>query len=121
LSSRLHAGGLGKRDQVIHGPLVKGMGPVFHRSNLSGRRDQKVTRKAQRASPKRPQAKMAMGNPARPSAQGLEAAQEPKRRFHAILLVKVLLRISNQQEWNILLVRSDRLSGGVKDLFTEKK
>src|SRR3989442_5372135 len=29
--------------------------------------------------------------------------------------VEGLLRIANQHEWNILLVRPDRLSGGVKD------
>src|SRR5438128_2742102 len=57
---------------------------------------------------------MAMRHPAHGGAQGL-AAQEPKRRFHAKFFVEGLLRIANQHEWNILLVRPDRLSGGVKD------
>src|SRR6266705_243199 len=72
LSSRLHGGALGKRDQLIHGPLVIGMGPVFHRFNPPGRRDQKVARKAEWAS-RKPQAKMAMSHPAYGGAQGLEA------------------------------------------------
>src|SRR5215467_16205786 len=91
------------------------MGPVLHRFDPPGRRDQKVTRKAQRASWKRPQAKMAMRNPARPRAQCLEAVQEPKRRLHAKFFVEDFLRISNQHEWNMLLVRPDRLRRGVKD------
>src|SRR2546428_12921961 len=113
LSSRLHGGALGKRDQLIHGPLVIGMGPVFRRFDLPGRRDQKVAREAQWAA-RKPQAKMAMRHPAHGGAQGLEA-HEPKRRFHAKFFVEGLLRIAHQQEWNILLVRPDRLSGGVKD------
>ena len=44
LSSRPHGGALGKRDQLVHGPLVIGMGPVFRRFDLAGRRDQKVAR-----------------------------------------------------------------------------
>src|SRR5437879_375026 len=113
LSSRLPGGALGKRDQLIHGPLGVGMSPVFRRFDLPGRRDQKVAREAHWASPK-PQAKMAMRDPPHGGAQGL-AAQEPKRRFHAKFFVEGLLRIANQHEWNILLVRPDRLSGGVKD------
>src|SRR2546428_10901244 len=113
LSSRLHGGALGKRDQLIHGPLVIGMGPVFRRFDLPGRRDQKVAWEAQWAS-RKPQAKMAMRHPAHGGAQGLEA-HEPKRRVHAKFFVEVLLRIANQHEWNILLVRPDRLTGGVKD------
>src|SRR5258708_16138444 len=89
------------------------MGPVFRRFDLPGRRDQKVAREAQWAS-RKPQAKMAMRHPAHAGAQGLEA-HEPKRRFHAKFFVEGLLRIANQHEWNILLVRPDRLSGGVKD------
>jgi hypothetical protein len=89
------------------------MSPVFHRFDLPGRRDQKVAREAQRAS-RKPQAKMAMRHPAYAGAQGLEA-HEPKRRFHAKFFVEGLLRIAHQREWNILLVRPDRLSGGVKD------
>src|SRR5258708_17472993 len=89
------------------------MGPVFRRFDLPGRRDQKVAREAQWAS-RKPQAKMAMRHPAHPCAQGLEA-HDPKRRFHAKFFVEGLLRIANQHEWNILLVRPDRLSGGVKD------
>src|SRR5438445_7077823 len=89
------------------------MSPVFRRFDLPGRRDQKVAREAHWASPK-PQAKMAMRDPPHGGAQGL-AAQEPKRRFHAKFFVEGLLRIANQHEWNILLVRPDRLSGGVKD------
>src|SRR5512133_1543984 len=91
------------------------MGTVLCRFDLPGRCDQKVTRKTQWPSRKRPQAKMAMRNPACPSAQGLEAAHEPKRRFHAKFFVEDLLRIANHHEWNILLIRPDRLSGGVKD------
>src|SRR5438874_13842264 len=113
LASRLHGGALGKRDQLIHGPLVIGMGPGLRRFELPGRCDQKVAREARWAS-RKPQAKMAMRHPAHGSAQGLEA-QEPKRRFHAKFFVEGLLRIANQHEWNILLVRPDRLSGGVKD------
>src|SRR5258708_39999765 len=89
------------------------MGPVFRRFDLPGRRDQKVAREAQWAS-RKPQAKMAMRPPANPCDQGLEA-QEPKRRFHAKFFVEGLLRIANQHEWNILLVRPDRLGGGVKN------
>src|SRR5207245_9996092 len=63
---------------------------------------------------RKPQAKMAMRHPAHGGAQGLEA-NEAKRRFHAKFLVDGLLRIANQHEWNILLVRPDRLSGGAKD------
>src|SRR6266481_1916185 len=80
------------------------MGPVFHRFDSPGRRDQKVAREA----------KWAMRHPAHGGAQGHEA-NEAKRRFHAKFLVDGLLRIANQHEWNILLVRPDRLSGGVKD------
>src|SRR5437870_13360429 len=112
-SSHLQGDALGKRDQLIHGPLDIGMGPVLHRFDPSGRRDQKVAREAEWAS-RKPQAKMAMSNPAHGGAQGL-AANEPKRRFHAKFFVEGLLRIANQHEWNILLVRPDRLSGGVKD------
>src|SRR5207302_9468696 len=89
------------------------MGPVFHCFDSPGRRDQKVAREAKWAS-RKPQAKMAMRHPAHGGAQGLEA-NEAKRRFHAKFLVDGLLRIANQHEWNILLVRPDRLSGGVKD------
>src|SRR5262249_57446161 len=71
-----------------------------------------VTRKAQWAS-RKPQAKMAVRHPAHAGAQGFEA-HKPKRRFHAEFAVEGLLRIANQHEWNILLVRPDRLSGGVK-------
>src|SRR5207302_7595293 len=94
LSSRLQGGALRKRDQLIHGPLVIGMGPVFRRFDLPGRRDQKVAREAHWAS-RKPQAKMAMRHPAHGGAQGL-AAQEPKRRFHAKFFVEGLLRIANQ-------------------------
>src|SRR5438552_3269496 len=89
------------------------MGPVFRRFDLPGRRDEKVAREAQWAS-RKPQAKMAMGHPAYGCAQSL-AAHEPKRRFHAKFFVEGLFRIANQHEWNILLVRPDRPSGGVKD------
>jgi len=47
LSSRLLSGALGKSDQLIHGPLVIGMGPVFRRFDLPGRRDQKIARESQ--------------------------------------------------------------------------
>src|SRR2546427_8196915 len=89
------------------------MRPVFHRFDSPGRRDQKVAREAEWAS-RKPQAKMAMRHPAHGGAQGLEA-NEAKRRVHAKFLVDGLLRIANQHEWNLLLVRPDRLSGGVKD------
>src|SRR5438132_9320496 len=113
LSSRLHGGALGKRDQLIHGPLVIGMGPVFRRFDLPGRRDQKVAREAEWAS-RKPQAKMAVSHPAHGGAQGLEA-NKPERRFHAKFFVEGLLRIANEHERNILLVRPNRCSGGVKD------
>src|SRR2546429_9900978 len=89
------------------------MGPVFHGFDAPGRRDQKVAWETERPS-RKPQAKMAMRHPAHRGAQGLEA-NEAKRRFHAKFFVEGLLRIANQHEWNILLVRPDRLSGGVKD------
>src|SRR5713101_6549095 len=57
---------------------------------------------------------MAMRHPAHSGAQGLEA-DEPKRRFHAKFFVEGLLRIANHHEGDILLVRADRLRGGVKD------
>src|SRR5262249_7259324 len=106
-------GALGKRDQIIHGPLVIGMGPVFHRFDLPGRRDQKVAWKAKWTS-RKSQAKMAVRDPAYGGPQGLET-HEAKRRFHAKFFVEGLFRIANHQEWNILLVRPDRLHGGVKD------
>src|SRR5438445_2554937 len=89
------------------------MGPVFRRFDPPGRRDQKVGRQAEWAS-RKPQAKMAMRHPAHGGAQGF-GAYEPKRRFHTKLFVEGLPRIANQHEWNILLVRPDRLGGGVKD------
>src|SRR5207253_10502001 len=98
LPSRLHGGALGKRDQLIHGPLVVGMSPVFRRFDLPGRRDQKVAREAHWASPK-PQAKMAMRDPPHRAAQRL-AAQEPTRRVHAKLFVEGLLRIANTHDAN---------------------
>jgi len=57
---------------------------------------------------------MAVCHPAHAGAQGFEA-HEPKRGFHAKFFLEGLLRIADQDEWNILLVRPDRLSGGVKD------
>src|SRR5438270_11866964 len=57
---------------------------------------------------------MAMRDPPHGGAQGL-ADQEAKRRFDAKFFVEGLLLIANQHEWNILLVRPDRLSGGSKD------
>src|SRR5438552_18879204 len=89
------------------------MGPVFRRFDPPGRRDQKVGRQAEWAS-RKPQAKMAMRHPAHGGAQGF-GAYEPKRRFHAKFFVEGILRIANQHEWNILLVRPDRHGGGVKD------
>src|SRR5262245_9216284 len=114
LDAYTRGGAFGKRDQFIHGPLVVGMGPVLHRFDLPRRRDQKVTRKAQWAS-RKSQAKMAVRHPAHAGAQGFEA-HEPERGFHAKFFVEGLLRIANQHEWNILLVRPDRLSGGVKTI-----
>src|SRR5262249_48561624 len=107
LSSRPHGGALGKRDQFIHGPLVIGMGPVFRRFDLPGRRDQKVAREAQWAS-RKPEAKMAMRDPAHSGAQGLKA-HEPKRRFHAKFFVEGVLRIAEQHAWHSLLVRPNRI------------
>src|SRR5215510_13546828 len=57
---------------------------------------------------------MAVRHPAHSGTQGFEA-HEPERGFHAKFFVEGLLRIPNQHEWNILLVRPDRLRGGVKD------
>src|SRR5215831_969007 len=57
---------------------------------------------------------MAMRQAAHGGTQSLEA-QEPKGRLHAKFLVEGLLRITNQGEWNVLLVGPDRLGGGVKD------
>src|SRR5258707_11559989 len=57
---------------------------------------------------------MAVRHPAHGGAQAL-GTQEPKRRFHAKFFVEGLLRIAHQHEWNILLVRPDGLSGGMKD------
>src|ERR1043165_6868616 len=98
---RLHGGAPGKRDQLIHRPLVIGMRPIFHRFDLPGRRDQKVAREAERAS-REPKAKMTMRHPANGGAQGLEC-EKPKRRFDAKFFVEGILRIANQVEWNILL------------------
>src|SRR5215472_1824865 len=57
---------------------------------------------------------MAMRHSAHSGAQSLEA-QEPERRTHAKFSVEGLLRIAYQREWEILLVRPDRLGGRVKD------
>src|SRR5579864_2506711 len=120
-SSHLHGGTPGKRDQFIHRPLVIGVSPVFDCLDLPRRRDQKVGWESEWASPK-PQAKMAMPHAAHGGAQGLRG-EKPKRRFHAKLFVEGLLRIANQLEWNILLVRPDRPGGGVKDdhLFNTRR
>src|SRR6516225_825233 len=44
---------------------------------------------------------MAVCHPAHAGAQGFEA-HEPKRGFHAKFFVEGLLRIADQDEWNIL-------------------
>src|SRR5262245_63770136 len=58
--------------------------------------------------------KMAMHHAAQGGGQGLEG-EEPKRRLHAKFFVKGLLRVANQLEWTVLLVRQDRPGGGVKN------
>src|SRR5579859_3795445 len=113
LSSHLHGGASGKRDQFIHRPLVIGVFPVFDRLDLPRGRDQKVGWKSEWAAPK-PQAKMAMPHATHGGAEGLRG-EKPRRRFHAKFFVEGLLRIANQLEWKILLVRPDRPGGGVKD------
>src|SRR5262245_60589898 len=89
------------------------MGSVLHGLDPPGRSDQKVSGQSQRAS-RHPQAKMASGDPAHASTQSFEA-QESKRCFHAELSIEHFLRIANQHERNIFLVRPDRLLRGVKD------
>src|SRR5437588_13031444 len=89
------------------------MGPVFHRFDPPGRRDQKVARKAEWAS-RKPQAKMAMRHPAQGGAQ-VPTANEDKRRVQVKFFAEGLLRIAKRHEWNILLEGPDRRSGGVKD------
>ena len=61
--------------------MVIGVGPVFHRFDPPGRRDQKVAWEAERAS-RKPQTKMAMRHPAYGDAQGLET-NEAKRRHNS--------------------------------------
>jgi len=89
------------------------MGSVLHSLDLSGRSDQKVSWEAERAS-RLPQAKMSVRYPAHASTQGLEA-QEAKRCFHAEVFIEILVRIADQHEWNVLLIRPDRLCGGMED------
>src|SRR6516162_9461209 len=95
-------GALGKRDQFISRPLVIGIGSVLHSFDLPGGRDQKVGRKAQRAS-REPQAKVAVRHPAHGGSERLKA-HEAKRRFHAEFFVEDFRRIADDQERNILLV-----------------
>src|SRR6185369_1069053 len=113
LSGGLQRGALGEPDQLIHGPLVESMGSVFHRLDLSGRIDQEVAWKPKGTS-RWAQAKMPMRHPAHAGAQGFEG-HEPERYSNAEVFVERLLRIANQQEWKILLVRPDRLRRGMKD------